>query len=419
MIGKVPAPRWEHVASQLEAAAAGPSEAQQATAKALGISLPVNAPAPVAAVVLKDHLAGVLLEGVGRRGEITETLVALEDELGITESATLVTGSAAEVSAWFAARYMVMTARGLRDIQPGIGDVVTSQGWADGEQRVVSSIGDDGRVYMKGHPARKAWPNHLEIIARTGQAEYSEKVAAIEAALLNRASYKHMNLDRLDALQEYKLPSHVPSPEAVRALEELLERGEQREEPFQTLLTQYPSLLAATVVGASGTYVIPKQRLGAELVPDFLVLGINSLGPQWLLVEIEAARHRMVNKDNTLSGPTRHAIKQIQDWGEWLTNNVAYAHNELNLHGLTNRAPGLVIIGRDEPTTQRQASRARSQEGEQISIHSWDWVLRSARNLSAMAIDFSDLARRNTEGATGPGIGSPEDMPELMEGEAL
>jgi hypothetical protein len=149
------------------------------------------------------------------------------------------------------------------------------------------------------------------------------------------------------------------------------------------------------------------------------VLGINSLGPQWLLVEIEAARHGIVNKNGTLSGPTRHAIKQIQDWGEWLTTNVAYAHNELNLHGLTNRAPGLVIIGRDEPTTQRRAARARSQESAQISIHSWDWVLRSARNLSVMAIDFSDLARHNAENGTGQGVGSPPDVVELTVEETL
>lgn len=413
-----PTPRWEQVASRLEAAAAGPSEGQLTTATALGLSLPEGVPATVAAVVLKNHLAGVLLEGVGRGAEIPDTLVELEGELGIPDPAALVTGSAAEVSAWFAARYMIMTARGLRDIQPGIGDVVTSQAWP-GERRVISSIGYDGRVYMKGRPARKAWPNHLNVIVRAGQTAFAEEVARIEATLLNGVSYKYMNLYRLDALQEYKLPSHIPSPEAVRALEELLESGEQREEPFQTLLTQYPSLLAAMVVGASGTYVIPKQRLGAEHVPDFLVLGINSLGPQWLLVEIEAARHGIVNKDGTLSGPTRHAIKQIQDWGEWLTTNVAYAHNELSLHGLTNRAPGLVIIGRDEPTTQRQASRARSQESAQISIHSWDWVLRSARNLSEAATDFSELARRNAEAGAGPGVGSRSDILGLMDDDAF
>lgn len=376
-----------------------------ATASALGLTLPMNVPATVAAVVLRAHLAEVLMEDIGPEREIPDALSALEAELGVREAARLVIGSDAEVSAWFAARYMSMAAGGLASVRPELGDVVTSQAWP-GEKRVISSIGDDGRVYMKGHPPRKAWPNHLQVVARAGEPTYGREIAAIEASLLNGASYKRMNLDRLDALQSYKLPVYVPTPEAVRALEELLEGGEQREEPFQSLLTEHPSLLAATVVGASGTYVIPKQRLGAEHVPDFLVLGVNSLGPQWLLVEIEAARHQIVNKDGTLSTATRHALKQIQDWGEWLTTNIAYAHSQLHLHGLTNQAPGLVVIGRDEPTTERQPSRARAEETARTTIHSWDWLLRSARNLSDSPIAFSGLARKNAM----PRAGSEAEM---------
>jgi len=405
MADQVQVSRWEQVALQLEAAVNGPSEEQRAAADALGLSLPERVPAPVAAVLVKNHLASVLLEGLGRRSDVPESLVELEAELGISENAVLTTGSAVEVSAWFAARYMVMTARGLRDIRPDIGDVVTSTAWP-GEQRVISSIGDDGRVYMKGRPPRRAWPNHLSIVSRAGQTGHAANVAAVEATLLNSNSYSSMGWYRFDALNEHKLPTHLPSPEAVRALEGLLESGEQREEPFQVLLTQHPSLLAASVVGASGTYVIPKQRLGAEHVPDFLVLGVNSLGPQWLLVEIEAARHQIVNRDGSVSGATRHAIKQIEDWREWLTTNVAYAHNELNLHGLTNRAPGLVIIGRGEVMPERQASRARFEETGQASIHSWDWLLRSARNLSATATEFSELARRNAGAGGGADLAS-------------
>ena len=72
-------------------------------------------------------------------------------------------------------------------------------------------------------------------------------------------------------------------------------------------------------------------------------------------------------------------MKQVQDWREWLTDNVKYAQDELGYYGLTNRAPGLVVIGRSDPTTERQ--RSRSQSGDAgIKIHSWDWLLRSALN---------------------------------------
>ncbi|GLK17323.1 hypothetical protein GCM10017602_18050 [Herbiconiux flava] len=133
------------------------------------------------------------------------------------------------------------------------------------------------------------------------------------------------------------------------------------------------------VIGNWKTFVIPQPRLGAELVPDFLVLGFNSLGPQWVTVEIEAARHKILNRHGRLSGPSNHAVQQIQDWREWLTDHIAYAQTEHHLHGLTNRAPGLVIIGRDSPSSQRQAARAQSEEDARIAVHSWDWLLRNAQ----------------------------------------
>ncbi len=92
----------------------------------------------------------------------------------------------------------------------------------------------------------------------------------------------------------------------------------------------------------------------------------------------------------TLSSPTRHAIAQVHDWREWLTSNVAYAQSELGLHGITNRSPGLVIIGRDDPSAERDASRSQSAEEGRIEIHSWDWLLRHFRNVGRnRAADFA------------------------------
>jgi hypothetical protein len=76
--------------------------------------------------------------------------------------------------------------------------------------------------------------------------------------------------------------------------------------------------------------------------------------------------------------------------------NIAYAHNEHHLYGLTNRVPGLVVIGRDDPRAERAASRAQSGEGSQIDIHSWDWLLRHAQRLAADSLHLSDFARAHT-----------------------
>lgn len=403
-------PQWERIADALETLVSGPTDAQRALAEAVDIDLPPHAPAPVAAAILRAGASAALLETMTPAGDIPEVLSEIEEELGLEPTTQLITGTRAEVSAWFAARYMVKTIRGLRSLQPEPGDIVTSPGWAGGERRVVSSIRGDGRVMMRRHPARSAWPNHLTVVARFGSGGYEALERAVDAQIRNATTSRSTNFANYARLSEYELTALQPPSEGIRALEELLESGEHREEPLQRVLAQYPQLLARTVIGGWKTYVVPKPRLGGELVPDFLVLGLNSVGPQWATVEIEAARHRILNQDGSLSTPTRHAVGQINDWREWLTTNVAYAQTELGLYGLTNRAPGLVIIGRDDPSAERVASRALSDENSRIAVHSWDWLLRVARNAGAAAMHGSDFARENLRllAPPSPSLGSNE-----------
>ncbi|WP_104090820.1 Shedu anti-phage system protein SduA domain-containing protein [Cryobacterium sp. N19] len=389
-----PQPLWSQIADSLDAMIAGPTPDQVRVAGALGIPLSRDLPAPVAAVVIRDSLKSVLFQGVGGEGDLPEALTDLEDSLNISPSAHLITGSRAEVSAWFSARYMVMTSRGLRALRPEPGDVVSGQSGAMGN-RVISTISDDGHINLKGRPTARVWPNHLVSIARVGTPEHSEAVSQVDAQLRNAANYASASFGHFSPLTEYALENYIPAPEAIRALEELLESGERLEQPFQNLLALYPSLLSSIVIGNWKTFVIPQPRLGAEHVPDFLVLGFNSLGPHWVTVEIEAARHKILNQSGRLSGPTNHAVQQIQDWREWLTDHVAYAQTEHHFHGLTNRAPGLVIIGRDTPSPIRQAARAQSEEDARIAIHSWDWLLRNARARAQNPLTPSDFALKN------------------------
>ena len=357
--------------------------------------------APGAAAILRFGLAEALLQPRGRLADIPDSLAELEAELGIDTPARAVVGTAAEVSGWFQARYMLLTARGLRALRPEPGDVVAGQSESVGE-RVVSSIGNNGRVYLKGQPTRSAWPNHLNAVSRVGSGGHDESIRTLEAALLNAHRVRNASMSRFAELEEFALPTTTPPSEAVRALEELLESGEREESPFQRLIEEYPQLLASTVVGHLKTFVIPQQRLGAEHVPDFLVLGISSLGPQWVTVEIEAPRHSMLIRDGGLSGPARHAVQQIEDWRSWLTLQVAYAQGGsrqastgLGLYGITNTVPGLVIIGRDDPTGEPQVARARSAYQGAIDIRSWDWVLRHSRAQASSGIHRSEYAIHN------------------------
>ncbi|WP_411699023.1 Shedu anti-phage system protein SduA domain-containing protein [Conyzicola sp.] len=397
-----PPSRWTEIADKLDAMSAAPTSEQIQVSNRLGITLRGDLPAPVAAVVIRDRLSSAIFQGTGRAADIPEALTELEEELGIEASAQLVTNTRDEVSAWFAARYMQMTARGLRALMPEPGDVVAGHIGAV-ERRVISSISDDGHINFKGRPAARSWPNHLVSIARVGTADHATAVQQVDATLRNSANYARASFGNFSPLDSHALENDVPASESIRALEELLESGERLEQPFQNLLTRNPALLASLVIGSWKTYVIPQPRLGAEHVPDFLVLGFNSLGPHWVTVEIEAARHPILTQRGRLSGATTHAIQQVQDWREWLTQNVAYAQTEHHLHGLTNRAPGLVIIGRDTPSSSREPARSQSQEGAGIAVRSWDWLLRIAQARARDPLSASEFAVGNLADPFNPG----------------
>lgn len=375
--------RWEGVASSIEALLAGPTAEQLQLARAIGLELPDDVPAPVAAALLSDRMAAALMRPARRLEPNLEALELVEDELGVDPAPVDENASVDVVSAWIAVRYSEKTLRGLWSLQPVVGDVVV--GAEAIGRRLISSVGSNGRVYLRGRPTRSAWPDNLERVSRAGDANYDAVVAEIDAMLRNGRRWfdGYTSARNFAPLAEFELRSNVSPPEAIRELEDLLESGERAEAPFQALIERYPQMLVSLVFGHHRAFVIPQQRLGAEHVTDFLVLGLNSHGPQWIAVELEGPRHSTVNSNGTLSTPARHAVQQIQDWREWLTANVAYAQTQLNLHSITDRVPGLVVIGRDDPAADRQVSRRQVSEQQGIEVHSWDWFLRQVRQASA------------------------------------
>jgi hypothetical protein len=365
---------WQDIVKSLENLVAEPTEEQVRIANLLGIKLPNGTPSVVVGTIIRHALRHVTLEQFRDSDSIPERLKQLESELGVPKTQKLLTGTREEVSAWFAVRFNQLTTIGLRELQPEPGDIVALKS-NPGDQMIISSIDSQGRVHMRGGNGRRAWPNHLQLISRPSlNQDHSVKSQELEAKLQNSTTYRGHSVP--SKLSEYKVADSRPSPEAVHALEELLESGEQNEAPFQRILEEYPSLLASLIVGHHDTYVIPQKRLGAEHVTDFLVLGFNSLGPQWLAVELEAPRHALLTKDGALRSEVQHAIKQVQDWREWLTQNVAYAQGQHGLYGLTNQVQGLVLIGRADVSYEREPARNRVKEESDIHIHSWDWLLR-------------------------------------------
>lgn len=149
---------------------------------------------------------------------------------------------------------------------------------------------------------------------------------------------------------------------------EFLLNEAKREEDLQIFLKKHPIVLHPTAE------VIPKKKLGEDFITDFVLVTPSDQGPTYTLVEIEKALHKILTKDNSLSSPTNHAIKQTRDWDVWLEKNKAYLQGKL---------PGfetpkyMVVIGRGNALddTAKAYLRSYNRDWKNIELLTYDDVL--------------------------------------------
>jgi hypothetical protein len=169
-----------------------------------------------------------------------------------------------------------------------------------------------------------------------------------------------------------------------RDLRKCLARAD-REEDMQRFLTNHPNLLAAQLAGGHGRWVIPKKRLGAEHIPDFVVGERSSAGFEWFAVELKSPKAKMFTKAGDPTHQLTHAMRQIDDWRAWLQTNQNYAarpqgEGGLGLTDISASLDGLILIGRPNDTDEATHSRRREMfRRSRIKIHSYDWLLGSGQ----------------------------------------
>jgi hypothetical protein len=172
--------------------------------------------------------------------------------------------------------------------------------------------------------------------------------------------------------------------EDISMLEECL-RIASKENDIQSFLQKNPIILIQHLGGGHGRWVIPKQRLGAEHVTDFLIAGRSSIGFEWQAVELELHNVPMFNRKGDPSKHLIHAIRQIQDWRSWLQRNQNYAarpksESGLGLTDIASTLPGLVLLGRRSNIDPLTNERRRQMVADlNINIHSYDFLLDCAK----------------------------------------
>lgn len=101
-------------------------------------------------------------------------------------------------------------------------------------------------------------------------------------------------------LAQYQVDWDVVDAGDVQQLETVLARAPDERE-LQTFLAGHPYALVLGVLGERRTaWVLDRPRFGAEYVPDFLIGMRNSLGPTWMLVELESPKADPLRKDGAI-----------------------------------------------------------------------------------------------------------------------
>jgi hypothetical protein len=186
----------------------------------------------------------------------------------------------------------------------------------------------------------------------------------------------------------------------IAAFENALD-GARDESDMQRFLEDHPHILIQQFTVGRGAWVILKKRLGSEYVTDFLIAQEASGGLIWYAVEIERPQANLFNKNGDASALLNHALGQINDWREWLSQNRDYAarppeREGLGLIGINPELDGLVVVDRGSGIDARITRRRRRlAHTHRVVIETYDWLLSQARE--RLQVRQTDLARAANE----------------------
>ncbi|RYX80373.1 DUF4263 domain-containing protein [bacterium] len=76
--------------------------------------------------------------------------------------------------------------------------------------------------------------------------------------------------------------------------------------------------------GHHAAFAFKEFALPPNFIADYLLIGKNSGGYEFIFVELESPTGAIVNSDGTFGATIRKGIKQIEDWDAWIESNFAH-----------------------------------------------------------------------------------------------
>jgi len=144
--------------------------------------------------------------------------------------------------------------------------------------------------------------------------------------------------------------------------------------------------------GHHDAFIIPEFMLGISYKVDYLIIGRNSGGYEFVFVELESPFGNITINNGELGGVFRRGIKQVNDWDEWLEAYYLslnetfqkYKHPEKLLPDEfckldKTRIHYAVIAGRREDFNEKTYKIKRKyQESQKITLLHYDNLFDSA-----------------------------------------
>jgi Domain of unknown function (DUF4263) len=376
---------WELAIENLKQMTKTASKEQLKIANTGNIELEATVPFIVASARLRTGLHKILglpLSQPPHKGQL-EFLLALTPEK-INEPKEWV--SHEEIDAWIQYYFYLKRSAALKILKLQPGDLVRRQGAREEDVDEVSSVGLDGTIWFCGRGSR-AWPDTLELVHRANSQSIEAKQAHRMAA--NRAASRATpgwSLTRQRELEEFQAKSKITQSEIDR-LRRVIENAVD-ERPIQSYLDDHPHILG-TLLRGDERYCISQKRLGDQFVTDFLIADVDSTGIRWVFVELESPISGITQRTkNQFDQYARGGIAQVEEWREWIQNNLDYAKRSrresgLGLFDIRPQDDGVVLVGRRSLINPRSVSMRRILwETKRIHIHTYDWLIERLEFLS-------------------------------------
>lgn len=147
------------------------------------------------------------------------------------------------------------------------------------------------------------------------------------------------------------------------------------EQSLQAFLTVNPALLLRMLPPGGNILLYDRPKLGSEYIPDLLISVVNSQGASWTCIELESPTAKPLTGAGDMSAKLTHAIGQIDDWRDWLRDNLTYARGTLGLKGISNELNTWIVIGRRSTLNERQRRRYAALNRKGFTILSYDRLL--------------------------------------------